>query len=66
MTANSERFFKPKKTTAEKMALETNSVAWKIIDQEAATRAKKTEKLRALRLAKEVINPAPLPKLKRK
>lgn len=66
MTANSERFFKPTKTTADKKASETHSVAWRIIDQEAATREKKTEKLRALRLAKEVINPAPLPKLKRK
>lgn len=66
MTANSERFFKPTQTTADKKASETNSVAWRIIDQEAAMREKKTEKLRALRLAKEVINPAPLPKLKRK
>lgn len=44
----------------------TNSVAWRIIDHEAATREKKTEKLRALRLAKEVTNPALVPKLKRK
>ncbi len=66
MTANSERFFKPTKTTADKKASETNSVAWRIIDQEAAMREKKTEKLRARRVAKEVGSPAHVPGLKRK
>ncbi|MFC6448433.1 hypothetical protein [Shinella zoogloeoides] len=62
MTANSERFFKPTKTTADKKASETNLVAWRIIDQETTAREKKTEKLRALRLIKEMASPAPLPK----
>ncbi|GMB81083.1 hypothetical protein NN6n1_18660 [Shinella zoogloeoides] len=62
MTANSERFFKPTKTTADKKASETNLVAWRIIEQEMTAREKKTEKLRALRLIKEMASPAPLPK----
>lgn len=57
---------KPTKASAEKKAAETNSMARRIIDQEAAAREKKTAKLRMLRLAKEATNPAPLPKLKRK
>jgi len=64
MTANS--FSSRQRLRRIRKASGINSVAWRIIDQEAATREKKTEKLRALRLAKEVTNPAPLPRLKRK
>ncbi|CAK7255773.1 MULTISPECIES: hypothetical protein [unclassified Shinella] len=66
MTATRKQFPKPTKASAEKKAAETNSIARRIVDQEAAAREKKTEKLRALRLAKEAANPVPLPKLKRK
>ncbi|RFZ86961.1 hypothetical protein D0Y60_13250 [Shinella sp. WSJ-2] len=64
MTANSERFFKPTKTTAHKKASETNLVAWRIIDQETTAREKKTDKLRTLRLTNEMASPTPLPKRK--
>lgn len=66
MTATRQQFFKATKVSAEKKAAETNSVARGIVEQETEAREKKTEKLRALRLAKEAANPAPLPKLKRK
>jgi len=66
MTATRQQFFKPTKLSADKKAEETNSMAKGIIAQEAADRDKKTEKLRALRLAQEAAQPAPLPKRKRK
>ena len=65
-TATREQFFKPAKTSAAAKAEETNSVAKGIIAQETAARDKKTEKLRALRLAKEASTPTPLPTKKRK
>lgn len=66
MTATQEQFFKPGKANAAKKAEETDSAAKGIVAQEAAARDKKTEKLRALRLAKEAAEPAPLPTKKRK
>ena len=66
MTATRQQFFKPTKLSADKKAEETNSMAKGIIAQETADRDKKTEKLRALRLAQEAAQPAPLPKRKRK
>lgn len=68
MTATRQQFFKPTKATAATKAAETNSVAKGIIEQEAAAREKKTEKLRALRLAQdaETVQPDPAPKRKRK
>lgn len=66
MTATREQFFKPTKASAATKAEETNSVARGIIAQEAAARDKKTEKLKALRLAKEATEPAPSPKKTRK
>jgi hypothetical protein len=66
MTATRQQFFKPTKVSAEKKAAETNSVARGIVEQEAAAREKKTEKLRAMRLAKEAADPAPQPKQKQK
>ena len=41
-------------------------VARGIVEKEAAARDKKTEKLRALRLAKEAAQPVPVPKKKKK
>ena len=66
MTASEEQFFKPGKASAAKKAENTDSAAKGIVAQETAAREKKTEKLRALRLAKEAAEPAPLPNTKRK
>jgi hypothetical protein len=66
MTATRQQFFKPTKVSAAKKAEETDSVAKGIVAQEAAARDKKTEKLRALRLAQEVAEPAPVPAPKKK
>lgn len=66
MTATQDQFFKPAKMNASKKAAETDSAAKGIVAQEAAARDKKTEKLRALRLAREAAEPAPEPKKKRK
>lgn len=59
MTATKQNFFKPTKVSAEKKAADTTSAARGIIEQEANARDKKTERLRALRLANEAANPAP-------
>lgn len=64
MTATRQQFFKPTKVSAETKAEETNSVAKGIIAQETAARDKKTEKLRALRLAQAAAQPAPVAKRK--
>lgn len=66
MTATRQQFFKPTKVSAATKAEETNSVAKGIVAQEAAAREKKTEKLRALRLAQEAAQPVPAPAQKRK
>ncbi|WP_242219853.1 hypothetical protein [Shinella zoogloeoides] len=66
MTATKQQFFKPTKVSADTKSAQTNSIARGIIEQEAAAREKKTEKLRALRMAREAADPAPLPALKRK
>lgn len=57
MTATSKQLFKPTQARAEKLAAQTNSTARRIVKQEAASRDEKTERLRALRLAKTVANP---------
>ncbi|WP_168878839.1 hypothetical protein [Rhizobium sp. P28RR-XV] len=54
MTAKKDRFFKTGKITAETKLAQTNAAAKDIMDAEAAIRAKKTERLRALRLAQPV------------
>ncbi|KAA1176641.1 hypothetical protein FP026_27785 [Rhizobium tropici] len=51
MTATKDRFFKPATTTAETKLAQTATNARDILDAEAAIRAKKTERLRALRLS---------------
>ncbi|WP_313195621.1 hypothetical protein [Shinella zoogloeoides] len=66
MAATKGNFFKPTKASAEKKAADTNAVARGIVEQEASARDKKTERLRALRLAKEAANPAPPPQKRKK
>lgn len=55
MTATKEEFFKPGKLSAQAKAEQTNAVVRDILAAEVAAREKKTEKLKALRLAQ----PAP-------
>ena len=55
MTESKDTFFKPEKLSPQAKAEQTTSVAKDILESEAAARQKKTEKLRALRLAQ----PAP-------
>ncbi|MFS8055707.1 hypothetical protein QD357_23140 [Rhizobium sp. BR 317] len=55
MTATKDRFFKSAITTAETKLAQTDANAREILDAEAAIRAKKTERLRALRLAQAVV-----------
>jgi hypothetical protein len=52
MTATKDQFFKPTKLSADAKAKNTNSVVRDILDSEAIAREKKTENLRALRLAR--------------
>ncbi len=51
MTATKDQFFKPAKLSADAKAKHTNSIVRDILDSEAAAREKKTQNLRALRLA---------------
>ncbi|SFB37584.1 hypothetical protein SAMN03159496_03231 [Rhizobium sp. NFR07] len=53
MTATKDQFFKPGKMSAQAKAEQTNSVVRDILDAEVSARDKKTEKLRALRLAQQ-------------
>jgi hypothetical protein len=55
MTETKDTFFKPEKLSPQAKAEQTTSVARDILESEAVARQKKTEKLRALRLAQ----PAP-------
>jgi len=66
MTATKQNLFKPTKFNAEMKAADTNAAARGIVAQEANARDKKTERLRALRLAKEAISPTAPPPQKRK
>lgn len=66
MTTGKETFFKSPRGNAEQKAKETDATARSIIAREAASRDKKTEKLRILRLAKEAAMLLPVPKNKRK
>jgi hypothetical protein len=52
MTAVKDPFSKPAKLSAQQKTDQTNSVVRNIIDAEVTAREKKTEKLRALRLAR--------------
>lgn len=51
MAATKDQFFKPAKPTGHDKAAHTHSVVQSIVAAEAAAREKKTERLRALRLA---------------
>ena len=66
MTATKQNFFKPTKVSADKKAAETTSAARGIVEQETSERDKKTERLRALRLAKAAADPAPPPQKRTK
>jgi hypothetical protein len=66
MTATRQQFFKPTRANATQKAEETNSASKGIVAQEAAAREKKTEKLRALRLAQEAAQPTPLPVVRKR
>lgn len=59
MTATKEEFFKPGKLSAQAKAEQTNTVVRDILAAEAAAREKKTEKLKALRMAQPVPEAAP-------
>ena len=54
MSAKKDRFFKPSRTSAESKLAQTDAAARDIVDAEATVREKKTERLRALRLAQPV------------
>ncbi|KQV41689.1 MULTISPECIES: hypothetical protein [unclassified Rhizobium] len=66
MADTKQQFFKPTKVSTEKKAADTNSAARGIVQQEAVARDKKTERLRALRLAKEAATPTPPPQKRTK
>ncbi len=64
MDATRESFFKPEKLSATDKANRTDSAARQILDAETRAREKKTEALRALRLAQERALAAEPPKEK--
>lgn len=53
MTATRDQFFKPGRISAEAKIAQTNVVVRDILNAEISERAKKTERLRALRVAQE-------------
>ncbi|MBB3441119.1 hypothetical protein LVY75_22090 [Sinorhizobium sp. B11] len=59
MTETKDTFFKPEKLSPQAKAEQTTSVAKGILESEAVARQKKTEKLRALRLAQEAVEAPP-------
>ncbi len=59
MTTTKDNLFKPEKLSAQAKSEMTTSVAKEILASEASARQKKTEKLRALRLAQPAAEPAP-------
>ena len=59
MTATKDEFFKPGKLSAQAKAAQTDAVARDILAAEANARQKKTEKLKALRLAQPVLEETP-------
>ena len=65
MTKAKDNLFKPEKLSAQAKSEQTTSIAKDILAHEAFTRQKKTERLRALRLAQEAeLGPAPKAKKK--
>ncbi|MDK4702303.1 MULTISPECIES: hypothetical protein [unclassified Rhizobium] len=65
MTKSKDNLFKPEKPSAQAKAEQTTSIAKGIVADEASARQKKTDRLRALRLAQEA-ELAPAPKAKKK
>ena len=63
MTKTKDNLFKPEKLSAQAKSEQTTSIAKDILADEASARQKKTDRLRALRLAQE---PVPAPKAKKK
>jgi hypothetical protein len=60
MTKTKDNLFKPEKLSAQAKSEQTTSVAKDILANEASALQKKTERLRALRLAQEAeLGPAP-------
>ncbi|OJY78571.1 MULTISPECIES: hypothetical protein [unclassified Rhizobium] len=67
MTKSKDDLFKPEKLSALAKSEQTTSVAKDILANEASARQKKTDRLRALRLAQEAeLGPAPKAKKKGK
>lgn len=65
MTKTKDNLFKAEKLSAQTKSEQTTSIAKDILADEASARQKKTDRLRALRLAQEPA-PAPAPKAKKK
>ncbi|MGF0538241.1 hypothetical protein ACQQ2Q_09625 [Agrobacterium sp. ES01] len=66
-TDTKETFFKPTKMSAQAKAQQTDTTAREIMAAEVNAREKKTEKLRAMRMAQpEPVEEAPKPKAKAK
>ncbi|MGY5776328.1 hypothetical protein [Rhizobium sp. LEGMi135b] len=65
MTKSKDNLFKPEKLSAQAKSEQTTSIAKDILANEASARQKKTERLRALRLAQEA-EPGPAPKATKK
>ncbi|MFS8047657.1 hypothetical protein [Rhizobium sp. BR 314] len=64
MTKTQDNLFKPEKLSAQAKSEQTTSIAKDILADEASARQKKTDRLRALRLAQEA-EPSPAPKTKK-
>jgi len=62
MIETKDNLFKPEKLSAQAKAEQTTSIVRDILAEEASARQKKTEKLRALRLAEAAIEMPPKPK----
>ncbi len=58
MTITKEAFFNPAKLSLDAKATQMNSTVRNILEAEVAERDKKTQKLRALRLAQLVVEPS--------
>ncbi|ASW04722.1 MULTISPECIES: hypothetical protein [unclassified Rhizobium] len=57
MTKTKDNLFKPEKLSAQAKSEQTTSIARVILADEASARQKKTDRLRALRLAQPVVEP---------
>ncbi|MBB6488682.1 hypothetical protein [Rhizobium lusitanum] len=64
MTETKDNLFKPEKLSAQAKSEQTTSIAKDILAGEASARQKKTDRLRALRLAQEAAT-SPAPKTKK-